>query len=109
MKLTFASTAILFTLCAAAAAAQTTSNTAGGQGGRHHQVSPQCKAAIETVCPGVEPGQGRVRACLKQHHTSVRQLCGDQHAAQPGPGASATRGAPTGRSPVAQAPSATPQ
>ena len=39
--------------------------------------SPQvaCKADVEKLCSGVEPGNGRIAACLKQNEAQVSAAC----------------------------------
>jgi hypothetical protein len=71
MKLTLATASFLI-LCTAASAQ--TAPAPSGNGG-HHEMDPACKAAIEKVCPGVKPGGGRIKDCLKEHNTSFKQLC----------------------------------
>jgi len=34
-----------------------------------------CDADIKKLCPGVQPGGGRILACLKQHQESVSDNC----------------------------------
>jgi len=46
-------------------------------------VSPQavaeartvCETDIQKLCPGVQPGGGRILACLKQHQADVTDGC----------------------------------
>ncbi len=35
-----------------------------------------CKADYERLCPGVQPGGGRIIACLKEHKEEVSIGCG---------------------------------
>ena len=35
-----------------------------------------CKADFERLCPGVQPGGGRIIACLKEHKEEVSIGCG---------------------------------
>ena len=43
------------------------------------QVMAEARAACETdiqkLCPGVQPGGGRILACLKQHRDQVTDAC----------------------------------
>ena len=34
-----------------------------------------CDADIQKLCPGVQPGGGRILACLKQHKEAVSDGC----------------------------------
>ena len=36
-----------------------------------------CKADAEKLCPGVQPGGGRIAACLKQNEAQVSAACKD--------------------------------
>ena len=56
-------------------------------------VAEACKKDMETLCPGVQPGDGRVAACMKEHR---RKLSDDCKAAL-----KAQRGAAKGAKPAA--------
>lgn len=45
----------------------------GGGGPRAHMGA--CHADVQTYCKDVRPGQGRVRACLRQHIDQVSEEC----------------------------------
>jgi hypothetical protein len=34
-----------------------------------------CKADVEKLCPGVQPGEGRIAACLKGKHRQMTDGC----------------------------------
>jgi hypothetical protein len=34
-----------------------------------------CKADAEKLCPGVQPGEGRIKACFKQHKDQLSPEC----------------------------------
>jgi Cysteine rich repeat len=34
-----------------------------------------CDSDIQTLCPGVQPGGGRILACLKAHQDKVSDVC----------------------------------
>jgi len=36
-----------------------------------------CQGDIKKFCPGTEPGQGRIQACLKENQTQLSQPCKD--------------------------------
>ncbi|HXX84120.1 MAG TPA: cysteine rich repeat-containing protein [Casimicrobiaceae bacterium] len=36
-----------------------------------------CKADVEKLCSGVQPGGGRIAACLKQNEAQVSAACKD--------------------------------
>ena len=36
-----------------------------------------CKADVQKLCSGVQPGGGRIMACLKEHKDEVSQACRD--------------------------------
>jgi len=38
-------------------------------------VAKQCAADIKSLCAGVEPGEGRIRACLKLHVNDLSAPC----------------------------------
>src|SRR6266850_178136 len=44
-----------------------------------------CLDDAKKLCPGVEPGQGRVAACLKEHKAQLSQAC-ESHAQKLCPG-----------------------
>jgi hypothetical protein len=68
----------------------------GGAGGG-------CQQDIETFCKGVEKGEGRIRACLKQHRHELSPNCKAaikaaraQHAQQAGSGSTSGSAKPPG-------------
>ncbi|HXA35765.1 MAG TPA: cysteine rich repeat-containing protein [Steroidobacteraceae bacterium] len=40
-----------------------------------NEVRAACEADAQKLCPGVEPGGGRILACLKQHRGEVSDGC----------------------------------
>lgn len=34
-----------------------------------------CAQDVKTLCPGTEPGDGRIAACLKEHRSKVSSGC----------------------------------
>jgi hypothetical protein len=45
------------------------------QGGEKGGALASCKADAERICPGVEPGGGKLIGCLKQHENDVTVGC----------------------------------
>lgn len=46
-------------------------------GGPHHD--GPCAKDVETLCPGIKPGDGRIATCLKEHQDKVSPECKAQH------------------------------
>jgi hypothetical protein len=44
-------------------------------GGAAAPGSNACKADAEKLCPGVQPGEGRIKACFKQHKDQLSPEC----------------------------------
>ena len=40
-------------------------------------IAKACAADIERFCPGVPPGEGRIKACMKAHVTDLSAPCID--------------------------------
>jgi len=34
-----------------------------------------CKNDVQTLCAGVQPGGGRIRDCMRQHHAQISATC----------------------------------
>jgi len=60
---------ILASLCALPAFAD---DNAGTGGGGHNGA---CKADVEKLCPGIQPGGGRIMACLREHKDEISDAC----------------------------------
>ena len=45
-------------------------------------VTEACKGDVEKLCPGIQPGEGRIAACLKQHKSEVSKPCKSEIAKQ---------------------------
>ena len=43
----------------------------------------ECRQKVEALCPGVQPGGGRLVACLKQQGKTIRAVCPELTAAHP--------------------------
>ena len=55
-----------------------------------------CKADVETLCPGIQPGGGRIIACLQQNAAQVSAACKDALARAREKRAPAAPGSPPG-------------
>jgi Cysteine rich repeat len=69
--------ALLFSLCLGVAAQSALADepptpAAPPQGG---EVRGACKADIEKLCPGIQPGGGKIRECMKQHEADLSDAC----------------------------------
>ncbi|GLR84276.1 cysteine rich repeat-containing protein [Bradyrhizobium iriomotense] len=42
------------------------------------QAGPPCTGDIKTLCAGVSPGEGRIKACIKSHLNDVSESCRDR-------------------------------
>ncbi len=51
-------------------------STAPGALAQQAAAMKYCKADFERLCPGVQPGGGRVIACLKAHKEEISIGCG---------------------------------
>ena len=68
MKTLIVSLALAFT-GVAAMAADAASAPAGGGGGA------ACKKDVERLCPGVQPGENRIKTCMKEHRKELSDEC----------------------------------
>jgi hypothetical protein len=41
------------------------------------QIAEACGADIDRLCPGVPPGQGRIKTCMKAHVSQLSASCFD--------------------------------
>jgi len=41
------------------------------------ELAQVCRGDFQKLCPGVQPGGGRILACLRQHSGSLSQPCRD--------------------------------
>jgi hypothetical protein len=41
------------------------------------QIAEACAGDIDRLCPGVPPGQGRIKACMKAHVSQLSASCFD--------------------------------
>jgi hypothetical protein len=41
------------------------------------EIAEACGADIDRLCPGVPPGQGRIKACMKAHVSQLSASCFD--------------------------------
>ena len=42
------------------------------------QAGKPCAGDIKTLCAGIQPGEGRLKACIKSHLTELSQSCEDR-------------------------------
>jgi hypothetical protein len=47
----------------------------GGASAQQKEVAKACAADIKTQCTGVQPGEGRIRACIKDHFKDLSDPC----------------------------------
>jgi hypothetical protein len=69
--------AIFFTLCLIAAAhcARADQPPATPSPEAINEARAACATDIQTLCAGVQPGGGRIFACLKEHKDKVSDAC----------------------------------
>lgn len=72
----------------------------GGMGRQAGSETDACRADMQKYCAGIEPGQGRIRACLREHINQVAEECKIVLMASAPP--------PTAATPAAPAPTAAP-
>jgi hypothetical protein len=64
-----------FALTAGGAIADESPATSAAAGQGASALRSACAADIEKLCPGIQPGGGRIVQCLKQHKTEVSDAC----------------------------------
>jgi hypothetical protein len=79
-------------------------DTKPGVNGKHADGKDGCKARIEAICPGVQPGGGRIIACLKQNNRTMADVCPER--ARRMQEKQSQQGASGAQAPVAQPPAA---
>src|SRR5215831_20968122 len=42
------------------------------------QAGKPCASDIKTLCAGIQPGEGRIKACIKSHLTELSPACQDR-------------------------------
>ena len=42
------------------------------------QAGKPCAGDIKTLCAGIQPGEGRIKACIKSHLTDLSPTCQDR-------------------------------
>ena len=70
MKMTHALSALSL-LCLVASSPAFAADAAPAQSA----VVEACKPDVETLCPGVKPGDGRIKACLRKNRAKVSDGC----------------------------------
>ena len=41
----------------------------------HHGVDPQCRAELQKLCEGIQPGGGRLRKCVQENEGKLSPTC----------------------------------
>jgi hypothetical protein len=67
----------IFGLLAAVVFATTIANAQQPPAPSKMQVAEACGGDIDRLCPGVPPGQGRIKACMKAHFSQLSAACFD--------------------------------
>ena len=49
-----------------------------GSGAVAQQESKPCAGDIKTLCAGIQPGEGRIKACIKSHLKDLSPTCQDR-------------------------------
>lgn len=49
-----------------------------GSGAFAQQTGKPCAEDIKTLCAGIKPGEGRIKACIKSNLTKLSQTCEDR-------------------------------
>jgi hypothetical protein len=69
MKTLFATLSLACAGLLMAGAASAADAPAGGA------VAAACKADVEKLCGGVQPGDGKIKACMKEHRKELSEGC----------------------------------
>ncbi len=70
-------TRIGFGLLAALMLATTVANAQQSPAPSKMQIAEACGADVDRLCPGVPPGLGRIKACMKAHVSQLSAPCFD--------------------------------
>ena len=49
-----------------------------GSGALAQQAGKPCASDIKTLCAGIQPGEGRIKGCIKSHLTGLSPTCEDR-------------------------------
>jgi hypothetical protein len=49
-----------------------------GSAAAAQQAGPPCAGDIKTLCSGIQPGEGRIKACIKSHLIDLSPSCQDR-------------------------------
>ncbi|HEX3138991.1 MAG TPA: hypothetical protein VHQ87_02995 [Rhizobacter sp.] len=69
---TLGTLALLGLIASSSAFAADTPASAPGQPG---PLAQACKKDVETLCPGIQPGEDRIRQCMSKHRSKISPDC----------------------------------
>lgn len=69
---------LLLALCGAPFAPASQAQTPTGDRAAAQAAARACRADVSRLCKGVQPGQGRVLACLREHREELSEACRTQ-------------------------------
>lgn len=76
----------------AAADNQTPSVSNGRGGARFAAIQQACAGDMQSLCPGMRPGDGKLGACIRENRAKLSRPCGDALAAMRAARGGARRG-----------------
>lgn len=66
---------LLLALCGAPFAPASQAQSPTGDRAAAQAAARACRADVARVCKGIQPGQGRVLACLREHREALSEAC----------------------------------